>query len=162
MTVRQARGPRLILVCGLPGSGKTTTARALEAELDAVRFSPDEWMERLGIDLFDQAVRGAVEAIQWELAERLLRHGDVVVIEWGTWSRAERDELRRRARALGAAVELRYLAAPIDVLWERVQARGRELGLGGGAPLTRDHLVQYEAMFEAPDDEEVALFDPPG
>ena len=37
-------GPRLIIVCGLPGSGKTTLAKALENRLRAVRFSPDDWM----------------------------------------------------------------------------------------------------------------------
>jgi predicted kinase len=91
----------LILVCGLPGSGKTTTARGLETELDAVRFSPDEWMARIGVDLFDQDVRAEIEAIQWEITQRLLRDGDVVVIEWGTWSRTERDELRPRPGAWG-------------------------------------------------------------
>jgi uridine kinase len=32
----------LIIVCGLPGSGKTTHARRLEQELCAVRFYPDD------------------------------------------------------------------------------------------------------------------------
>lgn len=46
--------PRLIIVCGLPGSGKTSRAKALERELRAVRFSPDEWMQELAVDLFDE------------------------------------------------------------------------------------------------------------
>jgi len=36
----------LIVICGLPYSGKTTLAR-IEAERPAVRLSPDEWIERL-------------------------------------------------------------------------------------------------------------------
>lgn len=46
-------GGRLILLCGLPGSGKTTPAERLERAVPAVRLCPDEWMSDLGIDLFD-------------------------------------------------------------------------------------------------------------
>jgi len=149
---------RLVLLCGLPGSGKTTVARQLESDLDAVRFCPDEWMAALGIDLFDQTSRGRIEALQWQLAQRLLRAGAVVVIEWGLWSRAERDGLRAEARRLGVAVELQYLAAPIDVLWQRVRDRGTD-PQWAGVGLTYDHLVEYEAIFEPPDDAELALYD---
>ena len=95
---------RLILVCGLPGAGKTTVATQLEAELGALRLCPDEWMAELGIDLFDGGVRATIEARQWELAQVLLGAGGTVVIEWGLWRRWERDRLRDRARELGAAV----------------------------------------------------------
>jgi len=46
-------GPKLIIVCGLPGAGKTTHAKLLE-ELGAIRFCPDEWMEVLSLDLHDE------------------------------------------------------------------------------------------------------------
>lgn len=144
---------RLILLCGLPGSGKTTIARQLEAALDAIRFCPDEWMVQLGVDLFDQEARGRIEALQWELAQDLLRRGNVVVIEWGVWSRKERDELRNAARATGAAVELRYLEAPVEVLWERIRDRTEPVAL------TYEHLVEYTTMFEPPDRDELGLYD---
>ena len=147
-----------MLLCGLPGSGKTTVARALEADLDAVRFCPDEWMWALGIDLFDGASRARIESIQWGLAERLLRCGAVVVIEWGLWTRSERDEVHDAARSLGVPVELRYLAAPIDVLWQRVRDRSAD-SQWSTVGLTYDHLVEFEGMFEAPDDAELARYD---
>ena len=58
---------RVILLCGLPGSGKTTEARRLVTEGGAVRMCPDEWMHALDIDLWDQPARGRVEALQWSL-----------------------------------------------------------------------------------------------
>jgi predicted kinase len=153
---RSGTGPRLVIVCGLPGSGKTTRAKALEVTLGAVRFAPDEWMDALGLDLYDERRRGLVEALQWKLARQLLALGLVVIIEWGTWGRAERDTLRLGARVLGAAVELHYLDAPLDVLFERIQRRGTE-----HPPITRDALARWSEIFQAPTAEELALFDEP-
>jgi predicted kinase len=153
---RSGGGPRLIIVCGLPGAGKTTLAKQLEGRPGAVRFSPDEWMDALSLDLYDSAGRARVEALQWEVAKNLLTLGLTAIIEWGTWGRSDRDALRTEARALGAAVELHYLAAPSDVLIERIERRGRE-----DPPITRDMLSRWAAKFEVPTPEEMALFDLP-
>jgi predicted kinase len=149
-------GPRLIIVCGLPGSGKTTHAKHLEGELGAVRFSPDEWMSDLSLDLFDQEKRGKIEALQWKLSQDLLARGFTVIIEWGTWGRSERDTLRLGARAVGAAVELHYLSAPVDVLFERIRNRGAE-----NPAIKREDLLQWVEIFQVPTPEEMALFDTP-
>ncbi len=112
--------PQLIIVCGLPGSGKTTHAKQVEQDLRAVRFCPDEWMEALQIGAWDSDARERIEKLQWTLAQKLLSLGHTVVIEWGTWARSERDALRTQARALGAAVELHFLDAPVEILFGSV------------------------------------------
>lgn len=144
----------LILVCGLPGSGKTTHASRLEAELNAIRLCPDEWMSSLAIDIYDEPARARIEALQWQLAQQLLARGLTVIIEWGTWARSERDVLREGARALGAQIELHYLSAPVDVLFERIQKRGLE-----DPPITRADLEKWAAQFQEPTAEETVLFD---
>ncbi len=153
MSCMQKSG-RLIVVCGLPGSGKTTLALALESRLHAIRFSPDDWMDALSVSLYDEDVRERIEALQWKLAQDLLAQGLTVIIEWGTWAGSERDTLRLGARALGAAVELHYLTAPVDVLFERLQRRGRE-----NPPIERDALARWMEIFQVPTAEEMALFD---
>src|SRR5215813_1637700 len=92
--------PTLILLCGLPGSGKTTMAKRLADEVPAVRLCPDEWMTGLGIDLFDTATRVRLERLFWQLAQNLLRLGQSVILESGFWLRSDRDEKRLGARAL--------------------------------------------------------------
>ncbi len=111
MTTPNTRA-RLIIVCGLPGSGKTTHARHLTAASRAIRLCPDEWMDTLSLDIRDEERREKIECLQWELGQQLLILGLTVIIEWGTWRKWERDALRLQARELGAAVELHDLSAP--------------------------------------------------
>src|ERR1700733_11150050 len=129
-------------VCGLPGSGKTTHAKQVERSLRAIRFCPDEWMSALDINLWDAPGRERIEKLQWKLAQDLLILGHNVVIEWGTWSRSERDDLRTRARALGVAVELHYLDGPVEVLFERVRRRNTE-----SPPATMENFVKWSEIF---------------
>ena len=147
---------RLVIICGLPGSGKTTLAKCLEQSLRAVRLAPDEWMDALSINLHDLESRARIEALQWKLAQELLMLGLVVIIEWGTWGKFERDTLREGARKLGAAVELHYLSAPPEVLFERIERRGRE-----NPPIKREDIMQWAEIIEVPTEEEMNLFDTP-
>lgn len=148
--------PRLFVVCGLPGSGKTTRAKNLESRFGAVRFCPDDWLFDLGLDLYDEDRRSKIEALQWKLGQTFLNKGVSVVIEWGTWSRAERDILRLGARVVGADVELHFLSAPVDVLYERIRRRGLE-----DPPINRQDLLRWAEIFQEPTEEEMKLFDPP-
>jgi predicted kinase len=145
---------RLIIVCGLPGSGKTTRAISLAERTGGIRFSPDDWMDAIGIDLWDLERRRRIEALQWQVARQLLSVGGTAILEWGTWWRAERDKLRQEAQDLGASAELVYLTAPPEILFERISARGRE-----DPPITREAIQKWAAAFEEPTQEELALFD---
>src|SRR5436189_5612734 len=149
---------RLILICGLPGSGKTTLAIQLASELPAVRLCPDEWKHDLGIDYYDEQGRVRLEKRLWQLGEELLALGQSVILENGFWTREERDELRLAARTLGVAVELHYLDAPVGELWRRLELRNEE-ARPGTAPIARDDLERWARQFEAPDAAELALFD---
>lgn len=148
----------LFLMCGLPGSGKTTLAQRIERERDALRLTPDEWIARLyGTQLTPPALdwcRDPVEAIQWEVAESALRLGVNVVLDFGFWSRAEREEFRARAAALGAGSEIYFLDLPRAELSARIEARNAD-PLPSTFRVTEAQLDAWWKVFEPPTADEL-------
>lgn len=149
------RRPTLFLICGLPGSGKTTLAKRLEQERQAVRLTPDEWLWALFGDDRERADvnRPKIERLQWEVAARALAEGADVVLDWGFWSRAERDDYRRRASAHGARAEVRFLDATDKELSERLKGRAGEPGVFRFAT---DEFAWWSKTFERPAPDEIS------
>lgn len=132
------------LLHGYLGAGKTTLARRLERESNAIRFTPDEWMARLfGEDPPAEIFQEKVSAIR-ELLEpiwiRCLALGVDVVLDYGFWRRAERDHTRQVVKGLGAKAVLYRLMCDDQEARSRVarrNGRGSSLYI---APATFDLL----------------------
>lgn len=157
MNISLDRRPLLALLCGLPGSGKTTIARQRERETGAFRFSTDEWMADLGVDFFDP-MRVNLQRRLDNLWKQLLEHRQSVILEDGTWKREERDEIRRIAVVLGATTEIHYFDIPFEELWRRLQARNSAAPYGA-APITSEVLHECRRRLDIPDASELAMFD---
>jgi predicted kinase len=149
---------------GLPCSGKTTAARALEAKYSALRLTTDEWHIRLFGDDFGDAddighdrhnTRHAVlEALLWDVAARALVVGVDVVLDFGCWTKAEREDFRARARQLGAEFRIHFTDASEEVLLERLATRNAE-SPGGTFHIPELELKEWIGMFERPSKDEL-------
>jgi len=150
--------PTLYLMCGLPGSGKTTRAKELEAAGKGILLNADDWVWQLYPDDAETAARderkGLVERVQWELVERLLSRGISVILDWGVWARAERDHYRRHARAVGADVQTIFVDAPLEALQERLARRNLDLP-AGTFKVSAEELDEWASRFEAPTQDEL-------
>ena len=121
-----------------------------------MRLCPDEWILGIyGPDIdratFD-AARDPVEVALWKLAERALTLGLDVIVEYGFWSREEREFFRTRAETVGATVDLRFVDAPPDELWRRIEERNKDL-----PPAYRNHREELDAwlkVFQPPTEDE--------
>ncbi len=119
------------LIHGFLGVGKTTLARRLEQMLPAIRFSHDEWMTRLygedpPVEQFPDFYRRVSEQLE-EVWPRCLELGVDVVLDFGCWTRWERDALRAKIAAVGAEARLYRVTCSEEELWRRIEKRNTDL-----------------------------------
>jgi predicted kinase len=148
----------LHLMVGLPCSGKTTLAKKLEHELSALRLTPDEWQ----IGLFGQdanepehdARHNFIESMLWKIASRSLELGTNVILDFGFWTRAEREDFRRRAKQLGAASEVHFLDVPEDELLRRLAVRNSQV-TQESFHIAAESMQPWIKLFEKPTPDEL-------
>ncbi|WP_432938759.1 AAA family ATPase [Kribbella sp. CA-253562] len=149
----------MTLLIGLPGSGKTTLARRLETERQALRLTPDEWMSSLFGTNEHEGKRWVLESdLLWGVAARTLTLGTNVILDYGCWSREERELFRKRSEELGARTELIVLDLPLEVIWQRLDARNALLP-AATFRVTRQELAEWDKLFQRPTPDELAGYD---
>ena len=140
------------LLCGRPGSGKTTFARELEETHRAVRYTYDEWMVQLygrSPEQFE-ALFNRVSNLIWRIATRNLALGTDVILDKGFWDKRDRENTKQAAAAIGADSKLYFLDAPIDVLRNRVLTRSKSDALW----INDQAFTEFINRFEPPSDDE--------
>ena len=86
---------KLVLICGKLCCGKTTYAKRLAKEIQAVRLSCDDIMLSLfGKDLGDKhdEVAQRVQRFLLKQSLEMLEAGVSVIVDFGFWRKAQREE----------------------------------------------------------------------
>ncbi|MEU7222277.1 ATP-binding protein [Streptomyces chrestomyceticus] len=145
-------------MAGLPGSGKTTLARELEAR-GFLRICPDERVFQqhghYGRDFPRGAYKIRERPILDDIATELraaLAAGRDTVLDHGLWTPEERQDWRRIGEGSGAVVTLVYLPATHTELWERVKERNQQTYDDPNAMyFSESDLRRHGGRFEPPD-----------
>jgi predicted kinase len=141
--------PTLFLTVGLPSTGKTTDARRIEVEHNALRLTKDEWVKALYGPENPTAAQDVIEGRLIEVGLRALELGNNVVIDYGLWSRDERSALRQAAADLGARVEMRYFELARAEQRRRLDQREAEAPHTTW-PMSAKELAEWAATIEIP------------
>ena len=118
---------KLVLLCGIPGSGKTTYAQNYIKEHDAVHFSSDLIRKELYGDESIQGNPNDVFSLMQKRALDALNNGQSVVYDATNITRKDRANIIAACPKF-VQIEAHVIFAPIDVCIERDAARDRTVG----------------------------------
>lgn len=148
----------VVLMCGLPGSGKSTYARELERRHGYARLSIDEvaWQRLEGQDAgvvlseagFDR-LKEVIRAEQRIELVALMRAGRDVVVDYSFWSRAAREDYKALVESHGCRWELVYLPVAHAELLRRLRIRNAE-SAPNSVTVSPELFARYAAHFEVP------------
>ena len=141
--------PTLFLTVGLPCTGKTTAARRIEIEQEALRLTKDEWVKALYGPENPRSAADVIEGRLIRIALRALELGTNVVIDYGLWSRDERSALRQAAADRGARVEMRYFEVTPTEQRRRLDRRQAEAPHTTW-PMSDEELAEWAAGIDVP------------
>jgi predicted kinase len=158
--------PHIHLIFGATGAGKSTYAVKLAETLPGVRFSIDEWMNRL---FWMDAP--ATQDGTWAMARverctaqmrnviaELARTGAPAVVDAGLTTKVDRAAFTDWAESQGLTCRLHWLDVAPNIRWTRVGARN-DGGGGTGFEVTREMFDFMENLWEPPTDEEMMRHD---
>lgn len=158
--------PKVHLIEGPVGAGKSTFATALAARHHGVHVALDEWFARLFspdrpasdvMPWYAERKKRLIGLI-WGHSRRVLASGRDVVLELGLIRRHERLEFVRSVRDEGFDLVIHVLEAPHDVRRDRVRRRNSERGSTFSMVVPDDIFELASRLWEPPDDDECSEF----
>ena len=118
------------LLVGFMGFGKTTIAKELEEKIPAVRLTHDEFMVKLYGRNMPYAVfhpnYDKVDNLLWNLAEKIIKAGTDVIMDYGFWSHEDREKAYQRAKKISEKVVFHNVCCKMDVAKQRILKRSED------------------------------------
>lgn len=149
---------KVIMMCGVCGSGKTTFANKKEKE-GFIRISIDEEMWRLygarGIDYPNDNYEELSSIVESKLQNDIvnyIKEDKNLVIDFSFWSKSNRKYYKNFLEELGADIQLIYLKVDKETLKKRIESRNKNHDANSQF-IDEKTFEMYYNGFEEPKDE---------
>ncbi len=152
---------KVYLICGRICSGKTTYSQKLCSENNAILLSVDEIM----LSLFDQCCgeklhkeyERRIKNYLFDKSLEIFEKGFDVVLDWGFWTKEERDSVKEFYKSRNIDCELHYIEIS-DETWEhQLNKRNKEVleNKTKAYHLEHNRALEFASMFKKPEADEV-------
>lgn len=152
--------PQVLLLCGLPGSGKTTFARSLRYSQNIQTYSSDEWIIKLfGRNFDSEKFNEYQETARQQILEQAandLRQGKSVALDFGFWKKQDRAHYIEWAKSQQAEPIIYFFNADHATLVSRLNKRNEEKN-SSSLLVTEDMLRAFCDQFELPTPDETKV-----
>lgn len=149
---------RIYLLCGLPGSGKSTwSEKFVKENPNTVWYKLDrEFFKKHKSSFYGQKFNEYEDEIKKEILEKAkqdIADNKGVILDYGFWKKADREEYKKIVTDLGAEPKLLYFKQDNKILLERLLKRNEQ-------DLVHEHKIDenmfsiFLTQFEEPKEDE--------
>jgi len=141
---------KIVALCGKICAGKSTLARQLRDELNAVILNSDELT--LAIPFEHDVLYPIIKVYLMDKAVQIVRAGANVVLDFGFWTRADRDAAKAFFAKTNTPLEWRYVSVTEEEWRRNIASRNEQVRRGeSSAYFVDDGLAQKCLdLFEEP------------
>ena len=154
---------KVIMMCGVCGSGKTTFAKKKEKE-GFIRISIDEEMWKLygarGIDYPNDNYEELSSIVESKLQNDIvnyIKEDKNLVINFSFWNKSTRKYYKNFLEELGADIQLIYLKIDKETLKKRIESRNKNHDANSQFIDEKTFEMYYNGFEEPKDEGEVVI-----
>ncbi len=154
---------KVILICGKICSGKTFYCKSLQQRYNAVLLSCDEIESQIFHHTLGEKHDIVAVDIQKYLHKKavdIIFVGGNVVLDWGFWTKSERESVSDYYRSKGIEYEWHYVEVS-DEIWARnIASRNKDVISGKSEDYYVDEglLDKIKSQFEVPSRDEIDIW----
>ena len=133
--------PELLMLKGLPASGKSTYAKELVDEMDYLRINKDDLRKMLHNGKFGKRNEAEVLFVRNALIENAIAHGRNIVVDDTNFEPKHQELFEKLANTHGASFRVLFIDTPLEECISRNERRADKVPLSVITSMHSRHIA---------------------